>query len=184
MHWTTFFSQTGSEICAISTALKRWPDLICTNKSIEEIDSISPELLDKCFNKILFLPKKPVVSEYTTALRNSRKQKSIITLHGYLRIIPASVCEQNLIYNGHPGDILNYPELKGFNPQEKAFKLQIKRSGSVIHAVTPGVDEGPIVAIKACNIDLKSLNKTYKILHKNSTKLWVEFLSDYLNIKI
>ena len=184
MHWTAFFSQTGSELCAISTALSRWPDVICTNKSIEEIDSISSKLLDNCFSKILFLPKKPAISEYTTALRDSRKQKSIITLHGYLRIIPAAVCEPNSIYNGHPGDILNHPELKGFNPQEKAFKLKIKRSGSVIHTVTPGVDEGPIVAIKSCNIDLKSLNKTYEILHTNSTKLWVEFLSDYLNIKI
>jgi hypothetical protein len=68
--------------------------------------------------------------------------------------------------------------------QEKAFKLKIKTSGSVIHTVTAGVDEGPVVAVKMCDINLKSLDITYKILHANSTKLWVEFLKEYLNIII
>ena len=182
MHWTTFFSKTGSEIVEISNRLQRWPDVICTNKPLSEIENIHSDLLINCFNKILFLPKSPSLSEYTFVLRASKKKTSIITLHGYLRIIPAIVCEQNLIYNGHPGDIINYPELKGFNPQEKAFKLKIEKSGSVIHKVTAGVDEGPVVAIKTCDINLNSLDKTYQILHANSTSLWVDFLREHLKI--
>lgn len=183
MQWVSFFSQTGSEIVEISTALNRWPDTICTNKSIQDIDTIHPILLEKCFNKILFLKDKPSVEEYNTALRSARKSINVITLNGYLRIIPKKICDQNIIYNGHPGDIVNHPELKGFNPQEKAFKLKIKNTGSVIHNVTPDIDEGTIVAIKKCNINLKCLDETYKILHKNSISLWVEFLSEYFNIK-
>jgi folate-dependent phosphoribosylglycinamide formyltransferase PurN len=183
MNWTTFFSQTGTEIVEISTALNRWPDIICTNKSIKDLEQINPILLENCFSKMLFLKDRPTVEEYNTALRYVRKQANIITLNGYLRIIPQSVCNQNRIYNGHPGDIVNYPILKGYNPQEKAFKLKIKDTGSVIHVVTQHVDEGAVIAAKKCSIDLRSLEKTYNILHKNSIKLWVEFLSDYLNIK-
>lgn len=183
MKWTAFFSQTGTEIVEIATALNRWPDVVCTNKSIKDIENINPLLLENCFSKIFFLKDRPAVEEYSTALKHVRKQANIITLNGYLRIIPQSICNQNLIYNGHPGDIVNHPVLKGFNPQEKAFKLKIKNTGSVIHYVTQHVDEGAVVASKKCSIDLKSLDNTYKILHKNSIKLWVEFLSDYLNIK-
>ena len=43
----------------------------------------------------------------------------LITLHGYLRIIPENICKQcKHIYNGHPGLINMYPELKGKDPQE------------------------------------------------------------------
>lgn len=183
MHWTSFFSQTGSEIVEIATALNRWPDTICTNKSIKEICDINPILLEKCFDKIYFLKDRPTIEEYSTVLRTTRIQSNIITLNGYLRIIPKQICEYNIIYNGHPGDIVTHPELKGYNPQEKAFKLKIKNTGSVIHNVTPEVDDGAVVAIKKCNIDLKSLDNTYKILHKNSIRLWVEFLSEYFKIK-
>ena len=183
MKWVTFFSQTGSEIVEICKKLKRWPDKICTNKSIKDTDNINQELLEKCFDKIFFLPAKPKIEEYNTSLRGITSN-DVITLHGYLRIIPAGICNRYTIYNGHPGDIANYPELKGFNPQEKAFKLQIKDTGSVIHVVTAKVDCGPIVASKQCIINLKSLDKTYNILHKNSTSLWVEFLKEELKINL
>jgi folate-dependent phosphoribosylglycinamide formyltransferase PurN len=46
---------------------------------------------------------------------------AIVTLHGWLRVIPAYVCERSRIYNGHPGLITKYPELKGKDPQVRAF---------------------------------------------------------------
>ena len=183
MKWVTFFSQTGSEIAEVCSRLNRWPDRICTNKPITEIDSINKVLLEKCFDKILFLPTKPKTEEYSTSLR-SICSSDIITLHGYLRIVPQTICNTFTIYNGHPGDIVDYPILAGFNPQEKAFKLGIKDTGSVVHVVTSKVDGGPVVAIKRCKINLKSLDKTYEILHKNSIKLWVEFLQNKFNITV
>lgn len=175
--WVAFFSQTGSEIAEISEQINKWPDIICTNKSIEQINKINSELLNACFSRIIFLPSRPSQLEYETALSKVQLTNHIITLHGYLRVLPSAICEAYHIYNGHPGDIVAYPELKGFNPQEKAFNSNIKTTGSVIHRVTAGVDEGPVVMRKRCDIDLHSLEKTYKILHNNSIKLWVEFFN-------
>jgi folate-dependent phosphoribosylglycinamide formyltransferase PurN len=183
MKWVAFFSQTGTEIVEVCNQLQRWPDRLCTNKSIKDIESINKELLERCFDKIFFLPNKPKKEEYTTSLRTITSA-DVITLHGYLRILPAHICKMYKIYNGHPGDIVNYPELKGFNPQEKAFNLKIKNSGSVIHSVTAEVDGGPVIKSKQCKINLRSLEETYKILHKNSTKLWVEFLKETFKIKV
>lgn len=184
MFWVTFFSQTGSEIAEICKRIQKWPDIVCTNKPISEIGSINSDLLQECFNKILFLPAKPTVAEYTTACKSARKNhNSIITLHGYLRIIPKTICDLYSIYNGHPGDITTHPCLKGFNPQEKAYNLKIKETGSVIHRVTAEVDDGPIAAFKKCKINLKSMKSTYEILHNNSVNLWVEFLTKTFNIK-
>jgi len=41
--WISFFSQTGSEIVAISHSLGRWPDYIITNRTDDE--GINPEIL-------------------------------------------------------------------------------------------------------------------------------------------
>lgn len=182
MKWVTFFSQTGSEIVEISNHLQKWPDIICTNRSIDSIQYINENLLTNCFSRIMFLPDRPKLEEYLCCLKGV-SATDIITLHGYLRIIPSKVCNSYKIYNGHPGDIINHPTLKGFNPQEKAFKLKIKNTGSVIHSVTAGVDEGPVVKSKKCKIDLKSISETYKILHTNSVNLWVEFLEKTFKIK-
>jgi len=43
--WIAFFSQTGSEIVAISQALGRWPDYIVTNRM--DNDNINPTLLHR-----------------------------------------------------------------------------------------------------------------------------------------
>ena len=180
--WTAFFSQTGSEIGSISQAIGRWPDTICTNKSVESMSSINLKLLENCFNKIIFLPKNPSVIEYITALKQSAND--VITLNGYLRIIPDIICNSYEIYNGHPGDIETYPELKGKDPQQKACDLGLHSSGSVIHQVIAEVDSGSIECIKRCKIYPTSVCKTYEVLHKNSINLWVEFLAKKLNIKL
>ena len=182
-YWVAFFSMTGSEIVSISEKIGRWPDRICTNKSVEEIDQIHPSILLNHYKKILFLPSKPSSEEYNTVLNViKRSSNSIISLHGFLRVLPPDICNKYTIYNGHPGDIETYPQLKGFNPQHKAFNLKLKKSGSVIHQVTAIVDGGPILAIKKCKIDNQNLSNTYKILHDNSVGLWVDFLKNYFNI--
>ena len=72
--WKAFFSQSGSEINEISNRVGRFPDVIITNKSFEEMDKINPDLLEKCFNRFLFLPKKPTIQEYKEAIRFNRIQ--------------------------------------------------------------------------------------------------------------
>jgi folate-dependent phosphoribosylglycinamide formyltransferase PurN len=48
-------------------------------------------------------------------------------------------------------------------------------SGCVIHKVTAGVDEGPIVSEKLVEIQNLSLDEVYGELHKASIDLWVDF---------
>ena len=41
---------------------------------------------------------------------------------------PGEVCEKRNIYNGHPGLITQYPQLKGKDPQQKAIDLGLEYS--------------------------------------------------------
>lgn len=180
--WIALFSQTGSEIYTISHKLNRYPDTIYTNKKLKQIEEINNNLLECCFNNILFIPSSPTSAEYNFIFEEAAED-TLITLHGYLKILPPDICSKYSIFNGHPGDIETYPELKGYNPQEKAFELKLKTSGSIIHKITAIVDDGPVVSQKRCNIDLSSLENTIKILHHNSIELWVEFLQNNLIIE-
>lgn len=175
-NWVCFFSQTGSEINEVSKKLNKDPSLIITN-------SLSPskfnkELVERFKDKIIFIPAKPTLSDYNALFLKYKDifNNCFITLHGYLRIIPKELCNSFVIYNLHPGLITKYPELKGFNPQEKAYNLRLPTSGSVIHRVIEQVDSGDILYQKEVFIQNKSLDYIYSILHDISTDLWVEFL--------
>lgn len=181
--WVCFFSQTGSEIFNISERLGIEPDLIVTNR-IDENDNcdcgnINDNFLDKFWSKIVFIDKKPSLEQYKLLINEYKEifDNCFITLHGYLRIIPEQLCSQFKIYNLHPGLITKYPELKGFNPQEKAFNLKLPTSGSVIHKVIPEVDSGEILDSIEVDIKDKNLDEIYQLLHTNSTELWLRFLN-------
>jgi len=176
--WFAFFSQSGSEIYELSKKLGRFPDRIITNKPLEKLTTINANLLTEFKGVWVFLPQKPSVEQYVAAINSNNE--AFITLHGYLRIIPKDICNIAEIYNGHPGDIVKYPELKGFNPQEKAFNLKLPTSGSVIHRVTADVDEGPISRLQTVSIEGLSLDEVYKVLHSNSVSLWYNFLKHNL----
>ena len=182
MKWIAFFSQTGSEIYQVSKLLGRFPDRVITNKSINDLSKINEGLRNEYKGNWVIIPRKPTVDDYDRAIGGGRSiiEGTIITLHGYLRIVPGPICNAFDIYNGHPGDIVTYPELKGFNPQEKAFNLKLPRSGSVIHKVTAGVDEGPIVTQKSISIADLPLEEVYSRLHSNSVELWYNFLKEKL----
>ena len=104
---------------------------------------------------------KPTLEEYEEALFYF--PEAIITLHGWLRIMPPSICEKFKIYNGHPGLITDYPELKGKDPQERMFNDgNYTYYGSVVHKVVPEVDSGEIVSeVKRFNT-MKSLDEVYE----------------------
>ena len=105
----------------------------------------------------------------------------LITLHGYLRIIPPDICEKYNIYNGHPGYIIEHPELKGKDPQVRAWEAGHRWVGCVVHKVTAGVDEGPIEDFTAVPNSAKSLDELYSLLKQKSLYLWTKFMWRKLN---
>ena len=172
--WIAFFSQTGSEIVNISKALGKEPDLIVTNERPDHLRKIN-EGIELCY----MMPNKPTLADYKNIL--SAYENPLITLHGWLRIVPEEIANEYEIYNGHPGLITQYPQLKGKDPQYKAWEGNYKTVGSVIHRVTAGVDEGPVVLERAFNLErLLSLDDTFRILHNISTDLWIKFLRERL----
>ena len=113
---------------------------------------------------------------------------SIITLNGYMRIIPAEVLEYLAsinckVYNIHPAPIWLHPELKGKDPQERLYEgLQngtYACIGVVIHEVDAGVDTGRIVHWKMeLPINFFTKDDMYKRLHDMGTEMWVEFFRE------
>ena len=181
--WICFFSQTGSEINNLRKVLRRNPDYIITNK--EYLLDVNEELLREVGHRIIQIKSKPLLEDYTNVLKtfNLRSDNTFITLHGYLRIIPAELCLKYHIYNLHPGYITKYPELKGFNPQEKAFRGGYKEAGVVIHEVSAGVDEGKVLVEDHIDIENFTLEDIYVQLHILATNLWTTFLRKLFHIK-
>jgi folate-dependent phosphoribosylglycinamide formyltransferase PurN len=173
--WIAFFSQTGSEIVQISRALGRWPDMIITNRRPDSARTIDSGILK---DRLYFTSNKPEEYEYHHYLR--QVENPIITLHGWLRVVPEDVCEKHEMYNGHPGLITRYPELKGKDPQMRAFQGNYDTAGCVIHKVTPGVDEGEILMEREVGVRLLDLDGLFHILHKTSVNMWIEFLKERL----
>jgi phosphoribosylglycinamide formyltransferase-1 len=170
--WIAFFSQTGSEIVEVSKLLGRWPDLIITNERPDHLRKIHPALE----GKVAFVENKPTEEELGLILGHYKDP--LVTLHGWLRIMPSYICNRFEIYNGHPGLITEYPELKGKDPQQKAFDLGLESSGCVIHRVTEGVDEGEILRSRKVSIKGLEIGELFHILHSISVSLWVDFLKN------
>ena len=173
--WIAFFSQTGNEIAEVSNHLGRWPDVIITNQRPARFRKINQEVLSK---NIITLPNKPTVEDYRKVLAEAIGTNTyVITLHGWLRVIPIEIIEEySTIYNGHPGLITKYPQLKGKDPQMKAWNLDLNTSGCVIHQVTAGVDDGPIVRFKEVGIRNLPMEQMFQKLHNVSVDMWVNFL--------
>lgn len=181
--WVTFFSQTGTEIYDLSNTLGIYPACIVTNKQNHKTTNISlkaiTEFRSQKLNENIWLqlPHKPTVADYESALKHFKNP--VITLHGFLRIIPKQICEKYEMYNLHPGLIDKYPSLKGFNPQERAFAEGYKLAGCVIHKVTPGVDEGEILMSQGVGIEGMDLNGVYGALRETALDLWKSFFTAY-----
>lgn len=113
---------------------------------------------------------------------------SLITLNGYMGIIPADVL-RNLklrgckVYNVHPAPIQLYPELKGKDPQERMYEGIQKREynyiGVVIHEVDEGVDTGGIVHWVLHMADHgMTKEELYERLHELGTQAWESFFRE------
>lgn len=169
--WVTFYSQTGSEIVELSKKLDRKPDRIVFNGT-----SINPRVLELEV-PILVLPKRPTIEHYREALHG---EDITATFHGWLRIVPPEVCDEfdRKLFNGHPGLITKFPELKGFNPQVKAFTNNHRVGGSVVHYLTAGVDDGEVLTESSCELGNISLEETFTRLRETSLQAWYNFFKE------
>ena len=173
--WIALFSQTGSEIIDLSSELNRKPDFVITNANL---DKVNPNIeVDFRINndeaKTL-----DILEDIQFDTNNT-----LITLNGWLRIVPPDKCNKYNIYNGHPGLITKYPELKGKDPQERAWEniASYSKIGSVVHKVVAEVDAGEIIVEKSARTrDVLNIDRTYDTLKKTSFDAWVEFLKEHL----
>lgn len=178
--WIVFFSQTGTEIADLINFFDIRPACIITNK--QSIADINPALQEEIASgrcELVQLPASPSVSDYQKALKKFKNP--VITLHGYLRIIPKEICEKYDMYNLHPGLITEYPDLKGKDPQLRAFKNQYEVVGCVLHKVVPEVDSGEIVDSHRIVAKGYDYNRLLVELRSIAIILWRKFLTNYVN---
>ena len=149
--WVAFFSGSGREIKSLSVK----PDLIITDN------------------------KEAKFGEYReNNYYRGIKTTDIVTFHGWMHIVPADICMKLDMYNGHPGLITKYPELRGRDPQIRANNHSI--IGSVIHKVTSEIDGGEVL------YSAQKINDGTDVveqLREISLQLWEEFIVDKINVK-
>jgi len=177
--WIALFSQTGSELVAICEKLGRWPDAVLTNNTKGKFSKSQFKkrgILEVYDTQSLFNVLRELAEHYKD------QREVLITLHGFLRILPKDICELFEIYNGHPGDIINFPELKGKDPQAKALKLNHKTARAVLHKVVPEVDAGEIVRVTPYVYidDNTTLDILIAELKNYSVDEWVELVREKL----
>jgi len=195
MKWVAFFSQTGSEIVNVSKAIDRWPDVFVTNKqNTEEVNKHLLSVVESGrtyptgLNKYIILPVRPKEIDYLkvadilgySILDEKWQDEVLVTLHGYLRILPPDFTKSSTIYNGHPGLITKHPDLKGMDPQKKAWAENHIRIGCVIHKVIPELDSGEVVAEKMIHNNFETFVDMLDALHVASSELWINFLNEKL----
>lgn len=175
--WIAFFSQTGTEIVNIHKQLGVTPDMIITNSRPSHLRTVNEYIYRNWGDRFYMLPNKPTVDDYEKLI--TKMYNPLITLHGWLRIVPKLVAERYEIYNGHPALINEYPELKGKDRQEDIFYHREKYPtvGSVIHQVTEEVDEGDILISASTPNTATSLQHAYDILYKTSFETWQTFFN-------
>ena len=173
--WVVFFSQTGAEIADICESIGRWPTRIITNKRPDHLRTIDPRIIEQGYIEV---SNKPTENELREILQYF--EDPILTLHGWLRIMPPEICNEYSIFNGHPGLITEYPELKGKDPQIRAFEGKYEVAGAVIHKVTAGVDEGKVIMEERFNAFDLSLDDLFRILRDRSLYMWTNFLKKVL----
>jgi folate-dependent phosphoribosylglycinamide formyltransferase PurN len=178
--WVAFFSQTGSEIISLIKKSYR-PDIVIT----DNIDSYRSK---RAFfkSKDIEFRFRPVPKEHPIVkikyYEEILHEGDVVTLHGWLNIVPGEICERYTIYNGHPGHIVDYPELKGKDPQVRAFADidKYKVVGSVIHRVTEEIDGGEVVviaeqAVEDSPLKINSIDGMFNVCTALSLISWLSF---------
>ena len=173
------FSQTGTEVLKIIEYLNNYnsqysPYLVLTDNSPY---AITPDLE----NYTKYTTKKYVKNVEFLKEVFGNPDDCIITLHGWLNIVPDEICNIYEMYNGHPGLITRYPELKGKDPQKKVWERgNYDTVGCVIHEVTPEVDGGKLISIIESVNDSTTFEDLIYKLRLLSIDNWCKFLEKKL----
>jgi len=181
-NWIALFSQTGREIIDITKRVDRVPDLIISNNNSGLIENYVDGVEYRWLTTSEEYTTLDILDEVVDDPENT-----LITLNGWLRIIPPDKCTKYNIYNGHPGLITKYPELKGHNPQYKAWKNIHKYDtvGSVVHKVVEEVDAGEIATeSEVSSANITTLFEMFDALRATSLKTWDSFLKEHLYNKV
>lgn len=170
--WIALYSHTGSEICNIAKQLESQPDLVITN---------SEQVNKKITAHTVKTSSRPSAVDYRTIF-DTVDSNPIVTLHGWMRIVPGEICDEYEIYNLHPGLITQYPELKGKDPQERVFNmLNIPQYvGCVIHRAVAEVDSGEIIMSRRVLNTYPSAQILSHALHDMAGDMWVDFFEKRL----
>ncbi len=178
--WIALFSQSGKEIIDISSRIGRKPDAVISNNHPSNIDEILKVVQ---YHWLTTFGKESKSLDILDEIVEDR-DNTLITLNGWLRIVPPDKCRRYNIYNGHPGLITLYPELKGKDPQQRAWDDLHKYNeiGSVVHKVVEEVDAGEVVSESiASTFDVLTIEEIYDVLRATSFKAWCSFLSKALD---
>jgi folate-dependent phosphoribosylglycinamide formyltransferase PurN len=180
-YWIAMLSRTGYELSEIINNIEIIPDKIILNKPFST-DTISEQLVNIVKDvEIVSVKNTPEADIYRQNFYNPTDRPTVITLHGWMRVIPPEICEEYNIYNGHPGLITKFPELKGKDPQKRAFEAKHDEIGTVIHKVIPEVDEGEVLGIASIENTYDDEQSLSDIIREMSILLWGDFLKGKLN---
>ena len=180
--WFALFSQTGQEIIDITNQIDRVPDLIISNNHPSNVLNILKGVEYRWLSSSKEAKTLDILDEVV-----KDPADTLITLNGWLRIVPPDKCEKYNIYNGHPGLITKHPELKGKDPQERAWSDIHKYDtvGSVIHRVVEEVDAGSINTYSEISTaNILTLDEMYDALRSTSLITWGSFLKERLYNKV
>ena len=182
-NWIALFSQTGQELIDISNQIDRVPDLIISNNHPSNVFNI---LKGVEYRWLTTFGKEAKTLDILDEVVKE-PEETLITLNGWLRIVPPDKCSKYNIYNGHPGLITKYPELKGKDPQKRAWNDMHKYDsvGSVVHRVVEEVDAGEIATVsEVSSASLLTLDDVYQSLRSTSLGSWGSFLKERLYNKV
>lgn len=169
------FSRSGSTtyklLCTTSLASSEKELWILSNNFNQS--TISPALKER------YLIDYKTHREIEDMLRDKKPTK--VLLMGYLRILSPDICNRHEIYNIHPADIVNHPELKGKDPVERIFEEdplgeKYKRLGIVLHRVVSEVDSGEILYFES--FSRTNMKEAYKTLDEIALNFWKKLLRE------
>lgn len=179
--WYSLFSHTGSETASLQKLLEGDVELVVAITNNIRYEGSLPCIkltMAKDINEWLMEP-------------GNVEPGSIVTLNGYMRIIPEEVINylhsiDCRLLNIHPAPIQLYPDLRGMDPQERLYagiqSGKYQYIGAVIHNVDAGVDTGALVNR---SLELADPNMTkdmlYQHLHDVGTRLWLEVFKEAAN---
>ena len=182
--WYSLFSHTGKETEALTHAL--WNDGIRLEKAYTD-NPLFEGGLNLCGAVVARVKSRADLNKMLCS-RLYFSDDSLITLNGYMGIVPAGVL-RNLkergckVYNIHPAPIQLYPELRGKDPQERMYEGIQNREytyiGVVIHEVDEGVDTGRIIhwVLQLADPSMTK-DELYERLHELGTQAWESFFRE------